>query len=162
MVMKQLRPLVYHAEHKTLGVDVILREIEIPDDNEIKIEIFEKIRLLTQLRHTNLSQIYGVIEDNGKFYIVQEYSDKGSIKQYASRRGIVTLPVIIKMCGQFASALRYLHEKCHITNLHLDSEYIFMDRNLNIKLQDYMLNYLSPKGKLEQKYENDDYTSMLF
>ncbi len=81
-------------------------------DNPITIGRFEQEALvLTRLRHRNIVRVLGSGRDEalGLIYIVMEYIQGKTLKEYLQERGPLPLPELLNIACQVASALAYAH-----------------------------------------------------
>ncbi|XP_054825093.1 mitogen-activated protein kinase kinase kinase 5 [Prosopis cineraria] len=107
---------VYVATNRETGALCAMKEVEIfPDDPKsaecIK-QLEQEIKLLSQLKHTNIVQYYGseIVED--RFYIYLEYVHPGSINKYVREHcGAITESVVRNFTRHILSGLAYLHGK---------------------------------------------------
>ncbi|KAK7263100.1 hypothetical protein RJT34_30684 [Clitoria ternatea] len=107
---------VYVATNRETGALCAMKEVEIfPDDpksaESIK-QLEQEIKVLKDLKHSNIVQYYGseIVQD--RFYIYLEYVHPGSINKYVREHcGAITESVIRNFTRHILSGLAYLHSK---------------------------------------------------
>ncbi|RZB57386.1 Mitogen-activated protein kinase kinase kinase 5 isoform B [Glycine soja] len=107
---------VYVATNRETGALCAMKEVELfPDDPKsaecIK-QLEQEIKVLSNLKHSNIVQYYGseIVED--RFYIYLEYVHPGSINKYVRDHcGAITESVIRNFTRHILSGLAYLHSK---------------------------------------------------
>ncbi|KAK4262273.1 hypothetical protein QN277_027855 [Acacia crassicarpa] len=132
---------VYVATNRETGALCAMKEVEIfPDDPKsaecIK-QLEQEIKVLRQLKHTNIVQYYGseIVED--RFYIYLEYVHPGSINKYVREHcGAMTESVVRNFTRHILSGLAYLHSK---KTIHRDIKgaNLLVDSTGVVKLADF-------------------------
>ncbi|XP_028764133.1 mitogen-activated protein kinase kinase kinase 5 isoform X2 [Neltuma alba] len=132
---------VYVATNRETGALCAMKEVEIfPDDPKsaecIK-QLEQEIKVLSQLKHTNIVQYYGseIVED--RFYIYLEYVHPGSINKYVREHcGAITESVVRSFTRHILSGLAYLHSK---KTIHRDIKgaNLLVDSTGVVKLADF-------------------------
>ncbi|KAF7638530.1 hypothetical protein Mgra_00001904 [Meloidogyne graminicola] len=100
---------------------------ERPDGNNLvvamkKVFMLEKeVEILSQIRHRNIIQLYGVSQANPDFYIVTEYAEMGSLYEHLHNTNEqLSVERRIKWAKQIARGVAYLHYEAPITVIHRD------------------------------------------
>ncbi|XP_047155385.1 mitogen-activated protein kinase kinase kinase 5-like isoform X1 [Vigna umbellata] len=107
---------VYVATNRETGALCAMKEVEMfPDDpksaESIK-QLEQEIKVLSQLKHSNIVQYFGSEIVEGRFYIYLEYVHPGSINKYVREHcGAITESVIRNFTRHILSGLAYLHSK---------------------------------------------------
>ncbi|XP_014510690.1 mitogen-activated protein kinase kinase kinase 5 isoform X2 [Vigna radiata var. radiata] len=107
---------VYVATNRETGALCAMKEVEMfPDDpksaESIK-QLEQEIKVLSQLKHSNIVQYFGSEIVEGRFYIYLEYVHPGSINKYVRDHcGAITESVIRNFTRHILSGLAYLHSK---------------------------------------------------
>ena len=130
-------------------------------DSKIKYEhILKEINLLSNLSHPNIVKYYKYYEENNKIYIIMEYLEGGTLKQFIDQeKNNITEDVCRIIMKQILKALSYLHYSCDICHRDIKPENImfkYKDNPNSIKLIDFGLssdsfekkNYLDNCGTL--------------
>eukprot|EP00659_Diplonema_papillatum_P010143 gene10143-15596_t len=108
------------VKRKSDGKKLIAKEIQLggmkPKEKD---EARNEVRLLSQMKHPNITQYYESCETRGALFIVMEFADGGDLAgRIRAQRGIrMKEDQIMNYFVQICLALNYLHEK-HI--LHRD------------------------------------------
>lgn len=107
---------VYVATNRETGALCAMKEVELLHDDPKSAEsikqLEQEIKLLSNLKHSNIVQYYGseIVED--RFYIYLEYVHPGSINKYVREHcGAITESVIRNFSRHILSGLAYLHSK---------------------------------------------------
>nr|CAD2139385.1 unnamed protein product [Meloidogyne enterolobii] len=87
-----------------------------------KVFMLEKeVEILSQIRHRNIIQLYGVSQANPDFYIVTEYAEMGSLYEHLHNTNeYLSVERRIKWAKQIARGVAYLHYDAPITVIHRD------------------------------------------
>lgn len=83
-----------------------------PHERQSAIANFQReAQLLGILQHTNLPQVVDVFEDNGRQYMVMEFVDGQTLREYLDSRGGGPLPEkeMLGWAAQLCDVLEYLH-----------------------------------------------------
>lgn len=98
---------------------------------------FEEIALLKELEHQGLPGIYDCFEQEEKIYIVMEYVEGMSLRQYLSRYGALKEQQAVKWAVELCRILGYLHTR-HPAVIYRDlkPENIMIRRDGALKLID--------------------------
>jgi serine/threonine protein kinase len=67
-------------------------------------------RLLADLHHPNILQVFDYIEDNSNIFLVTEYAPLGTLYRHYRRGARIPLKIVVSYVAQIASALQYLHD----------------------------------------------------
>jgi serine/threonine protein kinase len=68
------------------------------------------VEILSQIRHRNIIQFYGVSQANPDFFIVTEYAENGSLYEHLHNKDEqISLERTIKWAQQIARGVAYLH-----------------------------------------------------
>jgi len=88
------------------------------------------------LTHQNIVSIFDVGEDNGKHYIVMEYVDGITLKEYILKKGKLDYQEALDIAYQIADALQAAHEK-NIVHRDIKPHNILITEDKNIKVADF-------------------------
>ncbi|KAK7383097.1 hypothetical protein VNO78_28766 [Psophocarpus tetragonolobus] len=105
---------VFHATNLETGASCAMKEFNlIPDDPtsaESMKQLEQEIKILRQLRHSNIVQYYGSEIVGNHLYIYMEYVHPGSISKFMREHcGAITESVVRNFTRHILSGLDYLH-----------------------------------------------------
>jgi len=96
---------VYHVRSKRSGTDYALKEVENTSEDAMK-----EADLLKEVEHDHIVKYVNCFTDKGKFYIVMEYADYGTLTKRAAEIDNAEYGIWRSLC-QMANAIGYLHDK---------------------------------------------------
>ncbi len=104
---------VYKAEDRKLGRTVALKCLHAETaENRKAIERFwREAKVVASLSHFNIVQVFDIIEDGTKLWIVMEYLPGGSLQDALDRDGALDAEQVREIGVQLAGALSAAHEK---------------------------------------------------
>lgn len=119
-----------------IAVKILEKEMIKKDEDLMRIR--REIKILSQVRHPNIIQLYEVVETNKYFFFLMEYAEQGELAEYIENRNKLSEEEASKFFVQLICALKYLHE---IGCAHRDIKpsNILVDCDGNIKLIDFGL-----------------------
>lgn len=82
---------------------VAIKEMEKANDDK------KEMQLLTQLKHMGLPEIYDYFEEDGHCFIVMEFINGITLKQFLEKNGKAKVQVCVNWMKQLAELLEYLH-----------------------------------------------------
>lgn len=133
--------VVYEAEdlaisNRKVAVKMLKEEIE-EDEQEVK-RFLNESRAVAMLNHPHIVHIYDVnVTEHGEHqYIVMEYIDGITLKDYISRKGKLNWRESIAYTEQILNALGHAHER-GIIHRDIKPQNIILLRNGNIKITDF-------------------------
>ena len=147
LIIKKLgrsrRQRVYHARQTEQERDVALKFVSISPNVEW-VEALDKIQRevnqLQKLKHKNLVEIYGAgVSDDNKIFFAIELVEGESLASVLSRRGKLTIDLVVEYGQQIAWALRYLHS-LDLIHSKLTPEKILVTSDNQVKVSDLRLN----------------------
>lgn len=105
--------VVYKALQVSLGRYVALKVLypSLSADPELVKRFQREARAAAVMKHPNIVTTYDVREANGYHFIVMEYVEGKSLKEYLSEKGILPPEEAIRILRDVASALDYAHER---------------------------------------------------
>ncbi len=127
-----------------LGFDNILeREVaikvlrlEYSNDDEFITRFYREAQSATSLSHPNIVNIYDVGEEDDIYYMVMEYVDGLTLKEYIQRYGPVSVDEAVDIMLQITSAIEHAHSN-HIVHRDIKPQNILIDRNRTVKVTDF-------------------------
>ncbi len=90
----------------------------------------------SSLSHPNIVEMYDVGEDNGNYYIVMEYIDGITLKQFLKKRGSLTIPEAIDVMLQLTDGVACAHDS-YIIHRDLKPQNIMIKDDGKIKITDF-------------------------
>ena len=110
----------------TVGISILVavKKLKSGIDEATRIAFEKEIKFMAKLRHENVVRLLGVCLEKQAF-IIMEYMENGDLNQYLKKHqvidrdiyplpeGTLSVPILIHICLQVASGLRYLaSHKC--------------------------------------------------
>ena len=141
---------VYKAKEINTNNIVAVKQISINNEYTLK-----EINVLSNLSHQNIVKYYNYYEDNDKIYIIMEYLEGGTLKDFIEKeKNKITEDTCRIIIKQILSALSHLHYVCDICHRDIKPENImfkFKDNIKSLKLIDFGLssNSFEKKNYLE-------------
>ena len=128
---------VWMAENK-LGKKVAVKLL-LPNlcaDDNVKSRFYTEAKLMVELNHPNIRQVYDFGEIDGRPAIVMEYLEGGDLKTLMKQGRRFTEMEIRKWWDQLVDALTYTHKK-GIIHRDIKPANIFVDETGHVKLLDF-------------------------
>ena len=88
------------------------------------------------LSHPNIVNVYDVVEEDGMYFIVMEFVDGITLKEYIEENGRLSMDKALDVSIQIAAGLEEAHEH-HIIHRDIKPQNIIVSRNGNIKVTDF-------------------------
>lgn len=99
--------IVYLCKNNRLGNLWAVKEV--PKNLNIKIDLLAEPNILKQLNNSGIPRIIDIFHENNSLYIVEDYIEGETLKEYVSSRGSLSNEAIINITSQLCSILQYLH-----------------------------------------------------
>ena len=125
---------------KILDKEKILQETD-------KFRLEREIKILKNMRHNNIVQLYNVIETSQYLYLVMENIDGKELFDYIIHKRRLSELEACKFYQQLISCIEYLG-KLKITHRDLKPENLLLDKKKNIKLVDFGLSNIYKNNEL--------------
>jgi len=128
---------VWYAENKIgkkAAVKILLPKLCADDD--VTSRFYTEAKVMVELNHPNIRQVYDYGEVDGRPTIVMEYLDGMDLKAKLKRGQRFTDVELKRWWNQLVSALNYTHQK-GIVHRDIKPGNIFVDNEGNIKLLDF-------------------------
>ncbi len=93
---------------------------------------------IAKLSHANVVQAYTVGEHEGRHYLVMEYVDGISLREYIERKGPLDVPLFLCILRQVANGLQRANE-LGIVHRDIKPENILLTRKAEVKVADFGL-----------------------
>ncbi|MFD1735769.1 Stk1 family PASTA domain-containing Ser/Thr kinase [Bacillus salitolerans] len=129
---------VYLARDMILERNVAVKVLrpDFSDDEEFIRRFHREAQAATSLNHPNVVSIYDVGEEDQIYYIVMEYIDGTTLKQYIQKYGPLSNEEAVNIMIQLTSALEHAHEN-HIVHRDIKPHNILIDENGIVKVTDF-------------------------
>ena len=128
---------VYLAYDQLNERNVTLKILKKDNIDERKIKKFKKeAETLALLDDDNIVKIYDVGEDNGLHFIVTEYIDGMTLKDYIKTCSPIPTEEIISISMQILKGIKHAHSK-NVVHKDLKSQNILLDENKKVKITDF-------------------------
>lgn len=129
---------VYLAHDMILDRDVAVKmlRLDFVDDEEFIKRFHREAQSATSLAHPNIVSIYDVGEEDRMYYIVMEYVDGQTLKQYIQKNSPIPVDKALEIMKQLTSAISHAHQN-HIIHRDIKPHNILIDHDGNIKITDF-------------------------
>lgn len=129
---------VYLAHDMILDRDVAVKmlRLDFANDEEFIRRFHREAQSATSLAHPNIVSIYDVGEENDLYYIVMEYVDGQTLKQYILQNSPIPTETALEIMQQLTSAISHAHQN-DIVHRDIKPHNILLDKNGNVKVTDF-------------------------
>jgi len=129
---------VYLARDMILDRDVAVKilRMDFSNDDEFIKRFHREAQSATSLTHQNIVSIYDVGEEDGIYYIVMEYVDGMTLKQYIQAFSPIPVEKALDIMTQITSALALAHQN-HIVHRDIKPHNVLIDHEDNVKITDF-------------------------
>jgi eukaryotic-like serine/threonine-protein kinase len=129
---------VYLAHDMILDRDVAVKmlRLDFANDEEFIRRFHREAQSAASLDHPNIVSIYDVGEENDIYYIVMEYVDGQTLKQYIHQHSPIPTETALEIMQQLTSAISHAHQN-HIVHRDIKPHNILLDKNGNVKVTDF-------------------------
>ncbi|MEH7110878.1 Stk1 family PASTA domain-containing Ser/Thr kinase [Neobacillus niacini] len=129
---------VYLAHDMILDRDVAVKmlRLDFANDEEFIRRFRREAQSATSLAHPNIVNIYDVGEEDDLYYIVMEYVEGQTLKQYIQQNSPLQVEKTIEIMKQLTSAITHAHQN-HIVHRDIKPQNILVDRFSNVKITDF-------------------------
>lgn len=129
---------VYLAHDMILDRDVAVKvlRLDFANDEEFIRRFHREALSATSLAHPNIVTIYDVGEEQSIYYIVMEYVDGQTLKQYIQQHSPIPIDKALSIMGQITSAISHAHHN-HIIHRDIKPDNILIDKQGNVKITDF-------------------------
>jgi eukaryotic-like serine/threonine-protein kinase len=129
---------VYLVHDMILDRDVALKmlRLDFANDEEFIRRFHREAQSATSLAHPNIVSIYDVGEEDGLYYIVMEYVEGQTLKQYIQQNAPLRVDDALEIMKQLTSAISHAHQN-HIVHRDIKPHNILVDRKGNVKITDF-------------------------
>src|SRR5690625_5668914 len=128
----------YLTKNLILNRDVAIKvlRLEFSNDEEFIARFDREAQSATSLSHPNIVNIYDVGEEDHILYMVMEYVDGMTLKEYVQQHGPIDVSEAIRIMKQITSAIAHAHEN-NIIHRDIKPQNIMIDTYGNIKVTDF-------------------------
>lgn len=129
---------VYLAHDMILDRDVAVKilRLDFAENDEFIRRFHREAQSATSLAHPNIVSIYDVGEEDSIYYIVMEYVEGQTLKQYIQQHSPVPVDTALDIMKQLLSAISHAHQH-HIVHRDIKPHNILVDRLGNVKITDF-------------------------
>ena len=129
---------VYLAHDMILDRDVAVKmlRLDFANDEEFIRRFHREAQAATSLAHPNIVSIYDVGEEDGLYYIVMEYVDGQTLKQYIQQHAPIRIEEAMEIMQQLTSAISHAHHN-HIVHRDIKPHNILVDSDGTVKITDF-------------------------
>lgn len=124
----------------------ILEKDKIKDPGDAE-RVSREIKILRQVRHPNIVQLFEIIETPKQFYLIMEYANGGELFEFIVQHGKIKETLACKLFLQVLAGLEYLHI-LGISHRDLKPENLLLDDEMNLKIVDFGLSNTFRQGEL--------------
>ncbi len=130
--------IVYKAKCHLLKRHVAVKILrpELVENEEFVARFKRESQSAASLSHHNIVNIYDVGQEDDIHYIVMEYVDGQTLKEYIKGKGVLNTYEACRIAMQICSALSHAH-KNNIVHRDIKPQNILMDREGNAKVADF-------------------------
>jgi serine/threonine-protein kinase len=129
---------VYLAHDMILDREVAVKmlRLDFVNDEEFIRRFHREAQSATSLTHPNIVSIFDVGEEDSLYYIVMEYVNGQTLKQYINQHSSLRVEKALDIMMQITSAISHAHQN-HIIHRDIKPHNILIDRNGNVKITDF-------------------------
>ncbi|MED4474928.1 Stk1 family PASTA domain-containing Ser/Thr kinase [Oceanobacillus caeni] len=129
---------VYLARDTILERDVAIKSLrlEYANDQEFIARFDREAQSATSLSHENIVSIYDVGEEDHLLYMVMEYIDGMTLKEYIQRNGSLDVTETLDIMKQITSAIAHAHAN-NIVHRDIKPQNILIDNFGKVKVTDF-------------------------
>ncbi len=135
--------VVYKAYDPILDrvVAIKLMTSELSKDERLIKRFIREARISAKLDHPNIIKVYDLGQEGPNYYLVMEYIDGQTLRDYLRNRKSINLLESLKIFKQILEAMAYAHSR-GVVHRDLKPENIMLTRNLSVKVMDFGLAFI--------------------
>lgn len=129
---------VFLAKDLILDRDVAVKVLknQFANDDEFIRRFRREAQSAASMSHPNIVNIYDVGEENNEYYIVMEYVEGQTLKQYIHDHGSLSPEETVRILRQVSSAVSHAHDN-HIVHRDIKPQNILISPNGTAKVTDF-------------------------
>jgi len=130
--------IVYKARCHLLKRNVAVKILrpELVEDEEFVSRFRRESQAVASLSHPNIVNVYDVGEEDGIYYIVMEYVNGKTLKEYIEERKVLDTDEAIRIALQICSALKHAHSN-KIIHRDIKPQNILVSEDGTVKVADF-------------------------
>lgn len=151
--------IVYHARHLSLERECAIKIF--PKHTSASLSFLTEAQVLRSLHHPGIPEIYDISEDEGHFYLVEEYIPGESLDLFLLHQNFISRFIFFDFCIQLCDIFAYLHAQkpCAILYQDLKPEHLIVCGK-ELKLIDFGNSISSNiKGNNSKYFGNLDFSA---
>ncbi len=132
--------IVYLGHHRSLGrrVAIKLLKHKIAIEPEFQDRFVQEAKIIAELQHRNIVNIYDVEKRFGMLFIIMEYLEGTPVDHILKRKGRLPITQVIDLLIQVCCGLSYAHER-GIVHQDIKPDNLFMLKSGQVKILDFGL-----------------------
>ena len=132
--------IVYLGHHRTLGRHVAIKLLkhQIAIEPDFRDRFVQEAKIIAELQHRNIVNIYDVEERFSMLFIIMEYLEGTPVDLVLKRKGRLPPAQVVEILIQVCSGLSYAHER-GIVHQDIKPDNLFMLKSGQIKILDFGL-----------------------
>lgn len=110
--------VVWKAQHCTTGQVAAVKEINVARlSSKLKQSLESEVSILKRISHANVVQLYEVLEQHGRLYLVMEFCAGGDLAQLLRALGSLPEETARRLMQELAAGLREMwsHHLVHVS-----------------------------------------------
>lgn len=123
-----------HILERDVAIKVL--RLEYSNDEEFITRFHREAQSATSLSHPNIVNIYDVGEENDIYYMVMEYIEGLTLKEYIQHYGPIPIEDSVEIMLQITSAIEHAHAN-HIVHRDIKPQNILIDEDRVAKVTDF-------------------------
>lgn len=129
---------VYLAHDMILDRDVAVKVLRLDyvNENDLMKRFQREAQSATSLTHPNIVSMYDVGDEDNHYYLVMEYVEGLTLKEYIQHHSPVSLDDVIHIMSQLTSAISHAHHN-GIIHRDIKPQNVLIDLDGNIKITDF-------------------------
>ncbi|WP_163536752.1 Stk1 family PASTA domain-containing Ser/Thr kinase [Gracilibacillus sp. YIM 98692] len=129
---------VYLGDDTILNRQVAIKvlRLEYADDDEFITRFHREAQAATSLSHPNIVNIYDVGEEDQIYFMVMEYVDGMTLKQYIQLHAPIEVEEVLDIMSQLTSAISHAHEN-GIIHRDIKPQNMLIDQYGQVKVTDF-------------------------